>query len=148
MVYIAACPACGHHLAELGSMPRLYHPLHCANKDCPRPNAALEILSEPQRTDHLVSLGRDGGFSVKHPLIERLDDKLLHCHLADYVAEFGEQWLIDPVRETGWLEPGVTYRMWDEGGVSHTPEGDDYDYGVLWPSDDDGNAIPFSEEGK
>jgi len=144
-VHGAYCPACGQETLVYDEMNT--HQLSCTNIECPRMMAVQEILAEPQKTDHLVVIERNG-FSVKHPLIERLDDKLLHCGLADYVAEFGYQWLYDPVKKTGPLEPGVTYRMWDEGGRSWTDQGWEYDYGVIWPSDDDGNAIPFEEENR
>jgi ribosomal protein S27AE len=137
------CPACGEESIVYDEMNT--HRLHCTNIHCPRMMAVQEILAEPQRTDHLVVINTDG-YSVKHPLIERLDDKLPHCKLASYVAEFGHDWLFDARQNFGYLQAGVTYRMWDEGGITDIPDGRESDWDVCWPTDDTGRAIPFEEE--
>jgi hypothetical protein len=123
------CPACG-----TGYLRVTANRILCAYGDCPRPAAAAELLSEQQGTDHIVVL-HPGSYSVKHPLIERLDDALLHCWLGRQVDEFGEQWLADSRYETGVLESGVPYRMRAEG------EGEDAH--VEWDVNEDGYAVPF-----
>lgn len=74
------CPACGGHslfLAQGGYVT-------CSRDDCPRPDAAADILGE-QETEHIVVFD-DDGFTVKHPLRERLDDALLTCDLHRHCA--------------------------------------------------------------
>jgi len=51
----------------------------CTAEACPRPNAAAEILGDCE-TEHLVEVNADG-FTVRHPLRERLDNALLACDL-------------------------------------------------------------------
>lgn len=51
--------------------------IYCTTETCPRPNAVAEILADGE-TAHIVVVDRDG-FTVRHPLRERLDDALLTC---------------------------------------------------------------------
>ena len=51
----------------------------CAMTGCPRPRAAAELLDD-QEAEHVVTLAADG-FTLRHPLRERLDDALLDCNL-------------------------------------------------------------------
>ncbi|WP_329214846.1 DUF6085 family protein [Streptomyces sp. NBC_01485] len=51
----------------------------CAADACPRPDAVDTILRE-QETEHIVQFDEDG-FTIRHPLRERLDDALMHCEL-------------------------------------------------------------------
>lgn len=53
--------------------------LFCSWYECPNPSAADEILSD-RETQHLVIL-TDSGFTVRHPLRERLGDALMRCDL-------------------------------------------------------------------
>jgi hypothetical protein len=55
----------------------------CRHVLCPCPDAVARILADPE-TEHIVDLQPDG-YSVKHPLAERLNDYLLHCELPDHV---------------------------------------------------------------
>lgn len=69
------CPACGAEslfLAESGHIT-------CARLDCPRPTATDELLAE-RETEHIVAIG-ETSFTLRHPLIERLDDTLMGCDL-------------------------------------------------------------------
>jgi hypothetical protein len=59
--------------------------VRCDQPNCPRPDAADRILADPE-TEHLVTVAEDG-YSMKHPLHERLDNALLSCALG---AEIGE----------------------------------------------------------
>lgn len=51
----------------------------CDSVSCPRPSAASEVLAD-QETEHVVTMALDG-FTLRHPLRERLDDALLSCTL-------------------------------------------------------------------
>jgi hypothetical protein len=55
----------------------------CKHVLCPCPDAVARILADPE-TEHIVDLQPDG-YSVKHPLAERLNDALLDCDLNDHV---------------------------------------------------------------
>lgn len=68
------CPmGCGRTLVLDG------HRIKCEWADCPRPYAVTDLIAENQ-ADHLVRFDPDG-FTVQHPLYERLDDALLACDL-------------------------------------------------------------------
>lgn len=73
------CPACGAKSLCL-SLGRLV----CGRMDCPRPDAAAQLLADPE-TEHVVVLGAKE-FTVRHPLIERIDDALLSCDLHRHIA--------------------------------------------------------------
>ncbi|WP_435582892.1 DUF6085 family protein [Amycolatopsis thermoflava] len=51
----------------------------CSFVHCPRPDAAADILADSE-TEHTVQFDADG-FTVRHPLRERLDDELMSCKL-------------------------------------------------------------------
>ena len=51
----------------------------CSWFECPRPDAATSILDNSE-TEHVVTI-RDDGFTVEHPLRERLDGALHECRL-------------------------------------------------------------------
>lgn len=73
------CPVCGSHaLTVVGDM------VTCQAENCPRPAAVTAILSD-QEIEHLVTFD-DDGFTIKHPLRERLDDALLSCDLHRHCA--------------------------------------------------------------
>lgn len=75
------CPmGCGATLVLLADTSMLV----CANVTCPRPGAAAVILADPQ-TEHVVEFTAQG-FTIRHPLRERLDDALFDCNLTDEVA--------------------------------------------------------------
>lgn len=71
------CPMCGHVLLT-------NRKLVCSWVDCIRPTAAAEILGE-RELDHIVTFTADG-WSMKHPLRERLDDALLSCEVTEWLA--------------------------------------------------------------
>lgn len=56
----------------------------CGRLDCPRPDAVSDLLHDAE-TEHIVSFGTDG-FTVRHPLRERLDDALMRCALHEHIA--------------------------------------------------------------
>lgn len=57
----------------------------CARLTCPRPDAVASLL-EDQETDHVVAFGLIG-FTIRHPLRERLGDALMGCDLHAWCAE-------------------------------------------------------------
>ena len=74
------CPmGCG---ATLRYMP--FREIRCSNRDCPRPGAVTELLAD-QETEHIVRIDEDG-WTIRHPLWERLDDKLMTCEAHSAVA--------------------------------------------------------------
>lgn len=110
-----ACPVCGSDLAVDQRRQLL-----CTDRACTRPSAAAELLSEGE-TEHIVTLSEDG-YSVKHPIRERLDDELLDCWLADQVAAHGQEWVVGiPLDREHRVEIGTPYRMWVEDGDSLDP---------------------------
>lgn len=58
--------------------------LTCSKLKCPRPTAADELLAD-RETEHVVEFG-ETGFTVRHPLRERLDDELMRCQLHEHIA--------------------------------------------------------------
>lgn len=92
-----SCPACGKESLMVGEGGRLT----CRRLDCPRPTAADEILDDGLGRDHKVTLG-EIGFTMLHPLIERLDDGLEGCQL--------HRWLT--LQDETPMDPG-TYRVED-----------------------------------
>jgi hypothetical protein len=75
------CPACGQ--AQL-FMDYATADLRCGGNGCPRRTAAAEILSDPE-TEHVVVFSDQGGFTIRHPLRERLDDELMSCPLHEWL---------------------------------------------------------------
>lgn len=78
----------------------------CTDYQCPRPWASTELLNDPE-TGHVVDLD-EHGFTVRHPLRERLDDELLSCDL--------HEWLVcnrPPV------QLGLRYRVAGNPGDAH-----------------------------
>ena len=74
------CPmGCGRTLfvADRGN-------LTCSYGRCPRRDAVVELLADSE-TEHVVQFDADG-FTVRHPLRERLDDALMECRLHAHIA--------------------------------------------------------------
>jgi hypothetical protein len=74
------CPACGGtslFVAEGGYIT-------CSRIDCAEPDAVASILDDSEIA-HVVEF-READFTIRHPLIERVDDRLMQCQLhADLV---------------------------------------------------------------
>jgi Family of unknown function (DUF6085) len=72
---VGYCPmGCGPHLHVMsGGM------IMCLAPKCPDPGSVTKILSDPE-TGHVVEV-TDNGYTVKHPLRERVDD-LFSCGTA------------------------------------------------------------------
>lgn len=74
------CPmGCGQTLTVMGGGY-----LTCRRLNCPRPDAASEILGD-REAEHLVTFSPTA-FTVRHPLRERLDDALMECQLHEHIA--------------------------------------------------------------
>lgn len=56
----------------------------CSVAECPNRFAVDELLADTE-TEHVVLFG-ESGFTVRHPLAERLGDALLNCDLHLYIA--------------------------------------------------------------
>jgi hypothetical protein len=57
----------------------------CSHLECPRPTAVDELLQDKD-VDHIVHF-EGNGFTVRHPILERLDDQLLDCKLHLWIAD-------------------------------------------------------------
>ena len=72
------CPmGCGPTLRAEES--RAVNKIVCWYENCPDPLAAQRILHDPH-ADHLVNF-TGSGFTIRHPLRERIDDALMNCEL-------------------------------------------------------------------
>lgn len=83
----ARCPECG---GELEVQPVFsdevaddHGELSCLRVDCKRPRAAGELLADPE-TEHIVVFD-EHGFTIQHPLRERLDAELFTCGLHEHL---------------------------------------------------------------
>lgn len=74
------CPACGQELLVLTDTGHII----CALSDCPNQGAVDDLLDD-RETGHVVVFG-ETEFTIRHPLIERLDDALLDCDLHRIIA--------------------------------------------------------------
>lgn len=98
------CPACGgRSLALTGD-----DELACIYQGCPRPSAVHELLSREQISSHRVRI-EEGGFSIEHPLVERLDGQLFTCALHVWLLESFQaprdpgNYLVHPLADGGWI---------------------------------------------
>lgn len=67
----------------------------CSYVDCPKPDAVATIL-EDNETEHIARFDGEG-FSLMHPLRERLDGELFNCGVHLGLRAFAEM----PVPEPG-----------------------------------------------
>lgn len=74
---------CGPHLHVMsGGL------IMCLAKDCPDPGAVTQIISDPETLD-VVQIDEDG-FSILHPLRERLGGGLFDCPVNRALAAMPE----------------------------------------------------------
>lgn len=76
------CPACA--APEL-VMDYATAQLRCDSPGCPQPDAAHVILQDTQ-VDHVVTFTADG-FTLRHPVRERVNDDLLRCEVHRWIFE-------------------------------------------------------------
>lgn len=82
------CPACGERTLHLTSGGFI----KCLNHDCTRRDAASLLLMDSE-VEHLVDL-TDEGFTVKHPLRERVEGDLFDCDIFAHVqADINNDWV-------------------------------------------------------
>lgn len=75
------CPACGRTSLMTGSGGHIT----CGHLECPDPTA-LDRLLDDGETEHLLTVHRDGSFTLRHPLKERLDGALESCRVHETAA--------------------------------------------------------------
>jgi len=78
--------------------------LWCGNLLCPRPDAAARIL-EDDEAEHLVTF-TEHGFTIRHPLRERLDDELMRCLLHEWCATLAPGRIPPPGRYRALITTG------------------------------------------
>lgn len=92
----------------------------CSWIECPNPTAACDLLLDPE-TEHIVVLTADG-FSIQHPLRERLEGELFDCGLHRILsAAEGPPWLPGRYRARGPFRDdagSVDYGYWQRLGDS------------------------------
>lgn len=81
------CPECGSDSLEvdLPGFDLVSSPVHCMAPGCPRPDAAHIILQDAQ-TEHVVTFTGDG-FTLRHPVRERINDDLLRCPVHRWISD-------------------------------------------------------------
>jgi len=57
----------------------------CVSKKCPRPTALSDLIAKDPEP-HKVEVGWQG-FAIKHPLHERIDDRLFECDLQKWLED-------------------------------------------------------------
>lgn len=79
--------------------------LVCRNPTCDEPLALAQVLADDELYQHIVFVNM-GGVTVKHPIIERLDDRLARCAVLPWAFET--------------MEPhdGVYIAEWDDAAAS------------------------------
>lgn len=84
----------------------------CASLSCPRHTAVSELLVKPQ-VHHQVEVS-SGGFAIKHPLFERIEDRLFECDLQRWLEALdgppvsAGTYRVQPVPETPVTATGLT----------------------------------------
>lgn len=96
------CPACGEKKLHIHSDVGM---VHCLNPECPDQSAAGKILADPE-IHHLVTF-KDNHYNLKHPLRERIGDKLLDCTVS--------RWLFSMQMKHG-PQPDATHRIIEVDG--------------------------------
>lgn len=88
----------------------------CRYLECPRPDAMSSIL-EDQEHEHLVTFD-EKGFTVRHPLRERLDEQLMSCDLHRFCAD-----LSGPPAQLGTyrVSLGPDKRLWSNWNLIAGP---------------------------
>lgn len=62
--------------------------LMCEAPRCPNPVAAITVLHDPE-CEHIVTLA-GAQFTIRHPLRERVGDKLMTCGLHTWLSDGGD----------------------------------------------------------
>jgi len=89
----------------------------CLGENCPDPTAVQLLLLDCE-TEHIVVF-TDSGFTIRHPLRERLDDALLTCALQEYTSSFMAAAAVRPGKYRAVLKGGLW--SWEELPPRHPP---------------------------
>lgn len=100
------CPSCGATSGALFVDDE--ENIICSSVGCPNPMAVTELL-EDREIEHVVLVSA-GGWTIRHPLRERIGDELLRCDLGSWLHEHHTRRNGPPVRPgryrvtplTGW----------------------------------------------
>jgi hypothetical protein len=95
------CPACGATSLFLGSGGYVT----CSVIECPNPTAVADLLEDGE-TEHVVTF-TEKGFTIRHPLIERVNGQLEDCPLHRYVLALSGP-LVHPGRYRARRTPAET----------------------------------------
>lgn len=129
------CPICAHADPAVGTDGFL----HCTNPGCPDMHAVGQLLMDDE-LGHIVRFDEAGGFNVKHPLRERLEDQrgsaaLLDCAIHFVVTEAVNDFLI---------VPQGTYRLTGHPAVlHHTNQDADWEWESIDPTEDKQKSNSF-----
>jgi hypothetical protein len=77
------CPACGHRTLRLTVVDGAGY-ITCSRLECPEPDLVTQLLDD-RETEHIVTITEDG-WTIRHPLRERVDDRLTRCDLHEYMV--------------------------------------------------------------
>lgn len=70
-----------------------------------------KLLADPHRNDHILQVD-ENGWTLQHPVIERVTGELFDCHIGQEHDQFNELWdTHDEGRYVAWLTEGV---IWTE----------------------------------
>lgn len=58
----------------------------CSWIECPDPEAVTKLLAVKPETDHIVLFAEDDGFTLQHPVRERIAGNLFDCELHEYLV--------------------------------------------------------------
>jgi Family of unknown function (DUF6085) len=100
------CPACGEAKLQVSSQQGGV--VYCNEPNCPKPDAAHKILQDQER-EHVLRLD-DDGWTLKHPLRERLNSDLFDCPTTTALADLIERTDIENTAKG-------KYRVVDNQGV-------------------------------
>lgn len=103
----ARCPACG---SDNSLFRGFQGRISCSSADCPNPGAVHNLLNDPHILDHLVSV-TDHGWTLRHPLIERIGDALFACDLSGHLTGQREA-NVDTTPGVYRLEISAKGRVW------------------------------------
>ena len=90
--------------------------LSCSNGECPNPNAVQAILDHNE-PNHIVRIEEEG-WVIKHPLLERVEDRLFDCEVGRTLA------MLPPPRNH-WRPGDYEVTINDDGSWNWKKLGDD-----------------------
>lgn len=106
------CPmGCGPTLGLSGSGDVV-----CCNKECSRTSAVHELLADTE-TEHIVHINDQSGWTIRHPLRERLDDELMRCALHDLIAALSLRYDLSTVTGRHRVTRSGDRWHWEEEGA-------------------------------